>query len=179
MIDNGKWNVLAVARQRMTRAATRALAPLGKFRPSGYPRVLVGSATGAGGVAGIVEFAERLQAVHESLVRLQPMDSVLSFERDDVTEVLCVALQDHAHLFAGTSFHVRVKLRGMKGRLESQAVERALGDFIFEHAAAAGRKPTVSFADPELVLAVEVVGRRVGYAVLDRELRARDLVRVR
>ncbi|MFP6599083.1 MAG: THUMP domain-containing protein [Deltaproteobacteria bacterium] len=179
VIDDGDWNLLAVARQRMTREATRALAPLVRMRASGYPRVLVGMVRGDGPVAGLVEAAGGDPKIGESLVRIQPMDTVSVFERDDVTEALCVVLQPHAHLFAGKCFHVRARLRGMKGRLETPAVERALGAFLLDQAELIGTRPKVGFDDPDLVLGVEVVGRRAGFSLMDRELRAHPLVRVR
>ena len=67
----------------------------------------------------------------------------------------------------------------MKGRLETPAVERALGAFLLDQAELIGTRPKVGFDDPDLVLGVEVVGRRAGFSLMDRELRAHPLVRVR
>ena len=43
----------------------------------------------------------------------------------------------------------------------------------------AGEPPKVRFRDPDVVVVAEVVGKRVGYAFLTREQRARPLVRVK
>ena len=180
VIDHGNWDMVAVARHRMARAAVEALVPLGKFRPSGYPRVLIGLAgAGSGTLAGGMTKLAELAGLNRSLVRVQALERVVPFERADVTEALCLALDGAGHRFAGKSFHVRSRLRGMKGRLESPAVERALGAFLFERAAAVGEEPRISFDDPDLIVAIEVIGRRVGYAILDRDIRGHELVRVR
>jgi tRNA(Ser,Leu) C12 N-acetylase TAN1 len=101
------------------------------------------------------------------------------FERDDVTEHLCCALADAGPRVAGKTFHVRTRLRGLTGRVDDQAVDRALGGYLLDLADAAGAAARVSFQDPELVVVVEVIGRRAGYAFLDRAIRAVPLVRPR
>ena len=111
--------------------------------------------------------------------RIVPVEEAVSFVRDDVTETLCEALEPRASRLCGKTFYVRVHLRGLKGRIEHPAVERALGDFLSEFAGRAGAPPKVSFKDPDVVVVAEVVGRRVGYAFLGREERSTDLVRVK
>ena len=56
---------------------------------------------------------------------------------------------------------------------------RALGSFLAEQASRIGEPARVTFDDPDLVLVVQVLGSTVGYAFLDRETRALDIVRPR
>jgi protease I len=70
-------------------------------------------------------------------------------------------------------FHVRAERRGHRGVIDSHACERALGAFLWEGLEARGGRPQVHFHDPDVVLAVEVVGDTAGLGLVTRELRAR------
>lgn len=175
--DSRSWNVVAVARDGLTGAALEALKTVGEFRTAGYPRVLVGEVAPEGGlvetVAGCVAANPPLA---RTLHRVVPVEDAVLFDGDDVTETLCERFEGMGERIAARSFHVRVHLRGLKGRLETPAVELALGGFLYDRAEALGRPPSVSFDDPDVVVAVEVVGRRVGYGFLEREQRALPLI---
>jgi tRNA(Ser,Leu) C12 N-acetylase TAN1 len=174
-----------VLRERRLAGLLNRLRPLGRFRTSGYPRVLLGmvddnghdSAPGNGDrIARVVDFFEQNPELAAELQRVVPVEASPLFERDDVTETLCVAMHDKGVELAGRSFHVRAHLRGLKGRQETTAVEGALGEFLLERAEAGGRAATVTFSDPDVVIAVEVAGRRAGYAFFEREQRALPLL---
>ena len=184
-------------RERRLAGLLNRLRPLGRFRTSGYPRVLLGmvddkghdSAPGNGDrngtgdrngngdrIARVVDFFEQNPERAAELQRVVPVEASPLFERDDVTETLCVAMHDKGVELAGRSFHVRAHLRGLKGRQETTAVEGALGEFLLERAETGGRAATVTFSDPDVVVAVEVAGRRAGYAFFEREQRALPLL---
>jgi hypothetical protein len=176
--DSLDWNVLVMAEDRSTHRAAAHLGDRGVFRPSRHPRVLVGR------VAAMPEFLDSLaadvgQVRRHGVCRVIPLERSLLFERDDVTETLCFPFVDRAPTLAGAAFFVRANLRGMKGRLEHPAVERALGAVLLDGCERVGRPGTIRFRDPDVVVVAEVVGARVGYAFLDREARAHPLVRVR
>jgi hypothetical protein len=181
--DGEDWNVLAICKQGYTGPALTALGRLGRFRTAGYPQVLIGvvdAAMAGADVASVILPAARGEGDYgELLERIVPVEKAVPFPRDDVTETLCVELQPLAPRLCGITFHVRAHLRGMKGRLEHPAVERAVGSFLVEHAAAAGPAPIVRFKDPDVLVALEVVGRRVGWAFLSREMRQARLIRAR
>ncbi|HYC53924.1 MAG TPA: THUMP domain-containing protein [Candidatus Binatia bacterium] len=181
--DGEDWNVLVIGKQGFTGRALNALDRLGRFRTAGYPQVLIGMVDrpegDASGLDAILPAARGEGDYGELLERIVPVEKAVVFARDDVTEVMCVALEPLAARLCGKSFHVRAHLRGLKGRLEHPAVERALGAFLVEQARRAGPSPTVRFADADVIVAVEVVGRRVGYAFLTREMRGAPLVRAR
>jgi len=183
--DARHWNTLLVLRERRLAGLLNRLRPLGRFRTSGYPRVLLGTVDGNGAgdalasrdrIARVVDFFEQNPDLAAELQRVVPVEASPLFERDDVTETLCMAMHDKGVELAGRSFHVRAHLRGLKGRQETTAVEGALGEFLLERAEAGGRAATVTFSDPDVVVAVEVAGRRAGYAFFEREQRALPLL---
>ena len=179
--DDEEWNVLAIATRGETGKALALLGEVGRFRTAGYPQVLVGTVARANGdlLAGIGDIAAGGERTTGVIDRIVPVERALSFPRDDVAETLCENLEPLAPRLCGKTFYVRTHLRGMKGRVEHPAVERALGDFLSEFAMRAGAAPKVTFGDPDFVVIAEVVGRRVGYAFLGREERSKALVKVR
>lgn len=181
--DDERWNVLAIGARGETGKALALLSEFGRFRTGGYPQVLIGCVDRGGnesdllaGLDALVHDGERCRGVVERIV---PVEDAVSFARDDVTETLCEQLESRAARLCGRTFYVRAHLRGMKGRIEHPAVERALGDFLHELAERSGPPPKVRFADPDFVVVAEVVGRRVGYAFLDRTVRSAALVHVK
>ncbi len=167
-----EWNVVALAEPRATAEVLRLLRAYGAFRTTRYPRVIVGRAVRA---AGLLEDL----GAGCPISRIIPLERSLRFARDDVTETLCECFEEMGPRLAGKSFFVRARLRGLKGRLEHPVVERALGSFLYDRACQAGAPAEVSFSDPDIVVAVEVVAERVGYAFLDRELRRAPLLKIR
>jgi tRNA(Ser,Leu) C12 N-acetylase TAN1 len=167
----------------MTGDALADLAGIGKFRHTPYPGVLIGTINterfDCDAKSALVEWYRNEPQLFRYLNRATPVEATTRFERDDVTEALCVPLEDRAAELCGQCFYVRVNLRGLKGRVESQACERALGSFLVEQSRAHGEPAEVRFDDADLVVAVEVIGNRAGFAVLDRELRSIELVRPR
>ncbi len=179
--DDEDWNVLAIGARGETGKALALLGEVGRFRTGGYPQVLVGTVARPDGRDDLRAGLDRIDAGRTAgvLDRVVPVEEAVHFERDDVTETLCERFEPLAARLCGKSFYVRSHLRGLKGRLEHPAVERALGEFLFEFASRAGERPSVRFADPDVIVVVEVVGRRAGYAFLDRDVRALPLVKVR
>lgn len=181
--DDEDWNVLAIGTRGETGRALALLGEVGRFRTGGYPQVLVGTVARPAGrddlAAGIAGLASDAARTTGALDRLVPVEEAVHFVRDDVTETLCERLEPLAPRLCGKSFYVRSHLRGLKGRLEHPAVERALGEFLWEFASRAGEPPSVTFRDPDVVVVVEVVGQRVGYGFLDRSVRSLPLVTVR
>ncbi len=179
--------MLVVCRQGpgVTGRTLAALSRFGRFRTGGYPQVILGvvDRTGDGSPATLADGIEELIAAEppfdDLLERVVPVERSVLFRREDVTETLCEELNDCGPRLAGRSFHVRTHLRGLKGRVEHPAVERALGAFLSERAQASGVAARVTFNDPDIIVAVEVAGQRVGYAFLDRELRNSGRVRVK
>jgi tRNA(Ser,Leu) C12 N-acetylase TAN1 len=83
-----------------------------------------------------------------------------------------------APALAGKSFHVRLRRRGFKGRLNTPREERLLDDVLLAALAAAETPAEISFDDPDAVIDVETVGNRAAMSLLTREdLRANPFLR--
>jgi tRNA(Ser,Leu) C12 N-acetylase TAN1 len=176
--DKRSFNAVAMCVPGETERAIRGLARWAAFRATPYRSVLIGDIDGEASRA-VFEAWGANRSVFAHLVRLIPLERVIQFEGEDVTERLCRELEVTGVRVAGSSFHVRARLRGLTGKLEAHAVERALGGFLLDMAEKEGTAARVTFKDPDLVLAIEVIGHRVGYGFLDRAARAVPLVRPR
>jgi len=170
----GRWNVIVTAREGTTSELKRALAPLARFERAPFRNLLVGS------VPDPEAFLEALAKLRDAqpfldnwLGKVLPTETTFPLDLDRFQAQLEAAVVPFLPRIAGRRFHVRVERRGHKGAIDSQRTERALGDFIYDRLAAEGRPPTVDFRDPEVVLAVEIVGNTVGIALVTRELRRR------
>lgn len=159
--------------------AVSALRPLGTLRPTPHSGVAVGRFEGPDVLAAATRLHESEPHRFEFVQRLIPIEQVMRYPRDDVTETLCAALADSGPRVAGKKFYVRCRLRGLESRLESRAVERAIGSYLFELAALTGTPAKVSFDDPDIVVLIEVIGDTVGYVFLDSRAIHSPLVRPR
>lgn len=155
-----------------------SLGAIGAFRFTPYRRVLVGFVPGEAD-RWLTEHWSAQPAAFARVIRFTPLERVVPFARDDVTEELCCALEGSGTRVAGKSFHVRARLRGLTGRVDKTAVERALGGYLLDLADASGTPARVTFQDPDFVLVVEVIGKRAGFALLGRDVRGVPLVRPR
>ncbi len=173
------WNTVAVARRGETGRAVEALSAVGRFWPTRYRQVIAGYVEPPPAARRIAAEYERHCEWPQLLERLLPLERSAPFERADVTETLCLELENEYQRLCGRTFYVRARLRGLEGRLEGRAVERAVGGFLVERTQAAGAPAQVRFDDPDLVLMIEVIEQRVGFGLLDREVRRLPLVRPR
>jgi tRNA(Ser,Leu) C12 N-acetylase TAN1 len=74
---------------------------------------------------------------------------------------------------AGRAFHVRLHRRGLKHNLRSSDVERELGEAILGALIEAGAPGSLSFSDPDAVVAVDTLDERAGIGFWTREDLAR------
>ena len=166
------WNVLATALEGRRDALLMALRRLGKFRRGGYRNVVVGA------VESVDEFLAR---VHEALdadallptalARVVPIEATVRFEAPTAVATLAAAAEPFVDRLAGGSFFVRLERRGLKGRLHTPTVERALGDHVWRALEARGHAPRVEFKDPDAVLVIETIGDEAGLGIVTRALR--------
>jgi tRNA(Ser,Leu) C12 N-acetylase TAN1 len=167
-----EWNVLATSLEGRREALIVALRKLGPFWRAGYRNVLVGQ---------VNDQRKFLQTVRErlptdmqlaaSLTKIVPVEQVVTFEPSRLAETLVELLTPCANRIAGKSFHVRVERRGLKGVVHTPTVERTVGEALLTAAGACGAAPTVSFRNPDVVVAVETTGETAGVGFLTRELR--------
>ena len=159
--------------------AISALRPLGTLRATPHSGVAVGQFHGPDILAAATRLHEAEPERFEFVQRLVPVERVMRYPRDDVTETLCTALADCGPRIAGKKFYVRCRLRGLESRLESRAVERAIGSYLYELAQLSGHPAKVAFDEPDVVVLIEVIGDTVGYAFLDARAIQSPLVRPR
>jgi tRNA(Ser,Leu) C12 N-acetylase TAN1 len=174
------WNVLATSVEGARPMLLAGLRRHGAFRGGGYRNVAIGR------VADTPAFLTALRddvahnpVLAAALARVLPIDRTLELAERDPLASLETAVAALGTRVDG-SFFVRLERRGLRGTLHSSDVERALGASLWRAIEAEGRTPRVTFDDPDVVVAIETLGSRVGIALIDRALRqAYPFVRVR
>ena len=166
------WNVVVTVHEEGFDQVEQVLAPMGELERTGYHNVLVLR------VEDTDEFLDRLDDLcsvnpdlaERHLSKVLPMRRCFDFATpEEFEEGARRTVRDLAPELAGRSFHVRVDRRGMRDRIDSQEVERMLGDAIFGVLEDAGETAEVTFDDPDAVVVVETVSDRGGVALLTRE----------
>lgn len=173
--------MLATSVEGMRPVLLAGLRRHGAFRGAGYRNV------GIGRVADVAVFLANLHAdlgrdtvLASALARILPIVHTFRLDGDDPVASLEAALEALHPRMAGRSFFVRVERRGLQGTLHSSHVERALGAALWRLDEAAGHRPRVTFADPDVIVAIETLGDRAGVALIDRMLRTtHPFVRIR
>lgn len=170
----GEWNLVVTSRQGAQRRLRRALSPLVRLRTSGFRNVFVGHVEDPEGfLAAVADLRLRRPALEDWLGKVVVVERTLPVD----PATFGARVQDEAARFVdrlvGRSFHVRVERRGHKGTIDSHACEQALGEFLWTELERRGARPVIEFVDPDLIVAVELVGDTAGLALVTRELRTR------
>lgn len=175
------WNVMATSLNGNERPLLRLMNELGEFERSSCHNLLVGH------VDDLTAFLEGLKQRYDAgrrlpmaLGRALPVDATVQLKTGDPEHEIEQALQGLIGRIAGHSYHVRVERRGHKGQIHTSELEKLLGDFIWDQVERRGMKPRVDFDDPEVVVAVEIVGDEAGISLVERSVRERyPFVRIR
>lgn len=168
------WNVVVTCRQGGTRVVRRALHPLVRLRRSGFRNVLIGRVNDVDAfLAGVAELIEQRRSLGSSLGKLLPVAGTFAIDIPRLHEQLAAEAAVFVDRLVGCSFHVRVERRGNKGIINTQVTERALGDALYAALQARGEKPTITFTDPDVIVAVELIGGVAGFELVTREMRLR------
>jgi tRNA(Ser,Leu) C12 N-acetylase TAN1 len=162
------------------RDARRALRPLARLRSSPFRNVLLARVEDPAAVLGAIDdLAARRPELQAWVGKVLPIVRTFAIDPERFGAQAEDAIAPFLDVVAGRSYHVRVERRGHKGRIDSHAAERALGEWIFEALEARGSPARVDFDDADVVVAVEVVGNAAGVALLPRALReAHRFVRI-
>jgi len=174
MHDHPDWNLVVTAREGTQPELVRALAPLVRLRRSGFRNVLVGRVDDVEAFLAAVAAQRECQPFLDNwLARVLPLERTFPVDVPSLPEVLQREAEAVLDRLAGKSFHVRVERRGHKGVIHTHATEKALGTWVYEALQARGATPVVDFEDPEVVLAIELVGDVGGLGLVTRELSRR------
>ncbi len=173
-MDDDGWNVLATAKDRDQRHLAARLKHFGDFRWTPFRGVLVGR------VEDHEAFFEQLRRSEEErpgfldpLAKLVPIERTFRFTVEEFAARLKEAVLAYADRIGSGSFYVRLERRGHKEAIHGQPLEQELDQALRDVLVARGQSPTVTFTDPDLIVAVETVGDVCGVGAIPRSLRAR------
>jgi len=168
------WNVLATAKNLEQRHLARRLKRFGDFRWAPYLGLLIGR------VEDHQAFFDQLRRCEENepgflfpLARLVPLDRTFIFTTDTLVPLLTSEVLGYAEQIGSGSFHVRVERRGHKDEIHSRQVEQALAEALIEALSKRGHTPHVDFHDPDVIIAIEIVGNECGVGFITKSLRER------
>lgn len=179
MFDRLDWNLVVTAQGGRRHDLVRALRPIVRLRRAGYAEVLVGRTDDVD--ACLAAIAARLDAdpilAAEVLARVVPVERTFALDADVDTQ-LAHEILTVVDALAGKSFHVRVERRGHRRILMSDHLERLLGGTLAEALKAKGHTPTVTFKDPDVIVAVELIGDAAALGLVSRQHRRHKFVRL-
>ena len=165
------WNVISTIFQDGFRHAMRALHKLGPVERSPYHNVLLMAAEDPIALLDAIERRTEIDpALYDAISRMAPAERSFEFHstEDFLAHAKQIAMEWLPHL-AGRSFHVRLHRRGSKQSLRSPDAERNLGEALLEALKEAGTPATLSFSDPDFVIAIDTVDDRAGIGIWTRE----------
>lgn len=172
MLSTADWNLVVTAYGGRRHDLVYALRPIVRLKRAGYSEVLIGRTDDVDAcLAAIAAQAEADPVLtSEILARVVPVSRTFALGADVEAQLVAetVTLLD---ALAGRSFHVRVERRGHKRQVQSAELERRLGTALFEALQARGETPHVTFADPDVIVAVEIIGDFAGIGLVDRQRR--------
>lgn len=168
------WNVLATAKNHEQSHLIRRLKRFGNFRWSPYHGVLLGR------VEDCQTFLEQLHRREESesgflypLARLVTVGRTFPFTVDTLVPLIKAEVQGYLDRMEFGSFYVRVERRGHKDEVRSREIEEEVADEIFQSLAQRGCAARVDFQDPDVIVAIEIVGDECGIGLITKSLRER------
>lgn len=163
------FNVLATARGGHGDALFEAIAPLGAFRRTASPDVLVGVVPDR--AAFLDQIKERLThdlRLPACMGHVMPIGSTLSLGEGHPFTALKDGVLALCPAIGSRTYHIRVDAHGHRGSLHPYWLERWLGDVVWDELTRLGHSPRVSFTDADVVLQIEVLDGQAGITLVDR-----------
>jgi tRNA(Ser,Leu) C12 N-acetylase TAN1 len=169
------WNIVVSIYQDGFRRAMRALRELASVERSPYHNVLVMRVEDPVALLEAVERqTEESPALYDAISRMAPAQRSFDFHSaQDLEEKAKTIMLEWLPRLAGRSFHVRFHRRGTRHDLKTPDVERLLDDVLLDASSRAGTPGTLSFTDPDAVIAIDTVDERAGVSLWTREDLAR------
>jgi tRNA(Ser,Leu) C12 N-acetylase TAN1 len=169
------WNVVVSTYQEGFTLAIRVLRRFGAVERSPYHNVLVMKVQDPRALLDVVEHqTETDPALYDAISRIAPADCGFEFQSaEDFAEKSKSVVLAWAPKLRGKSFHVRLHRRGAKHGLPSPEVERSLDETVLEKLKVTGTPGTISFSDPDAVIAIDTIDERAGMGLWTRDDLAR------
>jgi tRNA(Ser,Leu) C12 N-acetylase TAN1 len=169
------WNVVVSVFQDGFGRALRALQKLGVVERSPYHNVLVMQVEDPVVLLEAIEKrTEENPALYDAISRVAPAIRDFDFvSEEEFVERAKSIMHEWSPNLAGCSFHVRLRRRGTKHDLRTHETERLFNDAIVDVTTRAGTPSTISFTDPDVVIAIDTIDNRAGLAMWTREELAR------
>jgi tRNA(Ser,Leu) C12 N-acetylase TAN1 len=169
------WNVVITVHEGYYSLGRELLKPLGTVRKTDYFNVLVMA------VDDMQQALETLKAMMDekpefcdAIARFVPAAHTFFFtSAEEFEEKAQKAALSWTRELEGKKFHVRMKRRGFKKRISSLDEEIFLDKVLIGALEKRGASGTISFTDPDAVIAIETVGQRAGMTLFTREELAR------
>jgi tRNA(Ser,Leu) C12 N-acetylase TAN1 len=169
------WNVVVTVYQDGYTRVLHALEKLGTVDRSPYYNVL---AMTVDDPVALLEALERQTdedpALYDAISRIAPATERFSFiSADDFKAKARAILQVWSKSLTGRTFHARLHRRGEADELPSPEIERFIDDQVIAATNAIGQAASVSFNDPDAVIAIDTIDDQAGFALWTREDLAR------
>ncbi len=170
-----EWNVVVSTREHGFAYVFDLMREFGEVERTDYFNVLAVKVEDVDGfLEGMRDIVEQKPHVLDYLSRAVPVTICFTFQDAEQFESRCRAVvEPWAVSLVDRSFHVRVHRRGFKGRLSSQEQERLMDRHLLEQVEARGGRASVSFDDPDVIIAIESIGQTAGASLWSREDRRR------
>jgi len=164
------WNTVVTVYQDGFRRALRALQKLAPAERSPYHNVLEMKADDPLVLLDAIEaMTQANPALYDAISRVAPAARVFDFaSEEECVERAKSILADWVPRLAGRTFHARWHRRGTEHTVPTQDAERRLDDAVIAATAAAGAAAKISFTDPDMVIAVDIIDDRAGIGLWTR-----------
>jgi tRNA(Ser,Leu) C12 N-acetylase TAN1 len=165
------WNVVISVREGGYSAARDLLRDFAEVGRTHYFNVLVAKAADPRALLEtLCELSATIPDIPNFLARVVPLAVTFNFDSAEQFETHArEAVLQWADTLAGKSFHVRVHRRGFKKELPSPKEELMLAEVVLKTTQRAGSPATISFDDPDAIVAVETIDNRAGMSLWSRD----------
>jgi tRNA(Ser,Leu) C12 N-acetylase TAN1 len=149
----------------------------GEAERSPYHNVLVMAVEDPLALLEAVEQKTReVPALYDAISRVAPAMNTFDFHSvEEFKESTRSLLMEWLAHLEGRSFHVRLHTRGFKSHFSAPDAERLFDDGLLDALKAEGRPGSVTFADPDAVIAIDTIDEHAGISLWERK----DLSRYR
>jgi tRNA(Ser,Leu) C12 N-acetylase TAN1 len=169
------WNVIVTVSEHGYKKAKQLLAPYGEVAKTGFYNVLLFKTADALGFLETVQNETASGSEFAAAIsRVMPVEKKFSFQSPDEFEYKAKKeIEGWIPRLAGKAFHVRMHRRGFKDRMKSVDEEQFLDHFVLEELKAKGETASITFDNPDVIIALETIGNEAGMSFWDRQTLAK------